>query len=70
MPTNYCPECGSELSLDSISKRFACKSCGLFVTREELSDIREKNRESNDEQRNKNREKGDYLDWWLSTKKK
>ena len=36
----FCPECGGPLLFDAVSKRFSCKSCGLFLTREQLSDLR------------------------------
>ncbi len=53
---------------DLSSKRFSCKSCGLYVTREEISDIRDRARSAGDEDRKKKREQGDYLSWWLSKK--
>jgi hypothetical protein len=55
---------------DAINKRFSCKSCGLFLTREQLSELRFKLRNSaGDDTRNKQRQQADYLDWWLKDKK-
>lgn len=52
---------------DMPTKRFGCKHCGLFLTREELSDIRYKQRTPvEDERRKKSRQQSDYLEWWLS----
>jgi len=66
----YCPECGGELKYISATKRYACKSCGLSLTPQELTELREKLRpsfESAEEQRRKKRK--DYLKWWLGKKK-
>jgi len=66
----YCPECGGLLLFDSTTKRYGCKSCGLFLTREQLSDIRYKMKTpQEDVRRKKQREQSDYLEWWLSGKK-
>jgi hypothetical protein len=55
---------------DMPTKRFGCKHCGLFLTREELSDIRYKQRTPvEDERRKKSRQQSDYLEWWLSGNK-
>ena len=55
---------------DAINKRFSCKSCGLFLTREQLSDLRFKLKNTNtDDMRKKQRQQADYLDWWLKDKK-
>ncbi len=65
----YCPECGGEMSYDSATKRYICKSCGLSVTFEELQEIRDRSSErseSDDEKKRKRRK--DYLDWWFSKK--
>jgi len=66
----YCPECGGEMQYISMTKRYACKSCGLAVTRQELMELRQKLRptmESRDDERKKQRK--EYLKWWLSKKK-
>ncbi len=52
---------------DMPTKRFGCKHCGLFLTRDQLSDIRYKQRAPvEDERRKKSRQQSDYLEWWLS----
>ena len=61
-----CPECGGILLYDAASKRLSCKKCGLFLTREQLSDIRYKQRTPiEDERRKRARQQSDYLEWWL-----
>ncbi len=51
------------------TKHYVCKSCGLSVTQQELNDLRDKNRpsEETEEDERENRRK-DYLKWWLSKK--
>jgi ribosomal protein S27AE len=62
-----CPECGGTMIFDMPTKRFGCKHCGLFLTRDQLSDIRYKQRTPvEDERRKKSRQQSDYLEWWLS----
>jgi len=54
----------------SATKRYACQSCGLTVTHQELIELREQLRpktETEEEQRQK--ERREYLKWWLSKKK-
>jgi len=66
----FCPECGGEMKYMSATKRLACKSCGLSLTRQELFELRQQLRpklESDDEEREKQRR--EYLKWWLSKKK-
>lgn len=70
MVEQYCPECGGLLLYDAASKRLSCKKCGLFLTREQLSDLRFRQRAgTDDEMRQKSRHQADYLDWWLKDKK-
>jgi len=67
----YCPECGGEMQYISVTKRYACKSCGLTLTHQELIELRQQLRprpESEEEERGKQRK--EYLQWWLSSKKK
>ena len=65
-----CPECGGILFYDAASKRLSCRKCGLFLTREQLSDIRYRQRMAgDDDMRKKARHQADYLDWWLKDKK-
>jgi len=68
MADNYCPECGGLLTFDVAARKFACKSCGLFLSRDELSEMRDRKRDQEDDKRSKNKERGDYLEWWLSKK--
>ncbi len=66
----YCPECGGEMKYISATRRYACKSCGLSVTRQELIELREQLRpkiESDREEREKAHK--EYLKWWLGKKK-
>ena len=66
----YCPECGGELKYISATKHYACKSCGLSLTSQELTEARQKlrpNPESEEDQRRK--ERRDYLKWYLGKKK-
>jgi len=65
----YCPECGGEMQYMAITKLYVCKSCGLSVTSQELMDLREKNRPSEEtpEEIKQNRRK-EYLKWYLSKK--
>jgi len=66
----FCPECGGPLLFDAVNKRFSCKKCGLFLTREQLSDLRFKAKNlGTDDMRKKQRQQADYLDWWLKDKK-
>lgn len=52
------------------NKRFSCRKCGLFLTRDQLSDIKYKQRTpEEDERRKRSRQQSDYLQWWLSGNK-
>jgi len=65
----YCPECGDEMLYDPKLRRFACKGCGLYLTSQELMEMRDKLRpdvESKEEAQKKKR--SEYLKWWLSKK--
>ncbi|MCW4038715.1 MAG: hypothetical protein NWF13_08290 [Candidatus Bathyarchaeota archaeon] len=64
----YCPECGGDLFYDPRVKRYVCKSCGLSLTFQEISEIRDEIRpDLSDEDKRKQRKK-DYLSWWFSRK--
>jgi len=66
----YCPECGGEMQYISMTKRYACKSCGLSVTHQELIELRQQLRprfQSDSEDRKKAHK--EYLKWWLGKKK-
>lgn len=70
MPS-YCPECGGEMQYTSATKCYACKSCGLSVTHQELIELREKLRPKFEtEEDEKKKQQKEYLKWWLSNKKK
>lgn len=67
----YCPECGGEMHYTPGTKRYACKSCGLSLTHQELIEMRDQRNpsvETEEEQHDKQRR--EYLKWWLSSKKK
>ncbi|MDG6998642.1 MAG: hypothetical protein JRN15_05955 [Nitrososphaerota archaeon] len=69
MPEQSCPECGASLFFDSTAKRYVCKGCGLYVTKDELVNMRDKLRRETDDNRKKRAEQSEYLEWWLSSKK-
>jgi len=54
------------MKLDPSTKHFICKRCGLYATREQISDIRDRlnRRESTKEDK-----QYDYLEWWQKRKK-
>lgn len=54
------------MKFDITTKHFVCKRCGLYATREQVSDIRERinRRESTREDK-----QYDYLQWWQASKK-
>jgi DNA-directed RNA polymerase subunit M/transcription elongation factor TFIIS len=60
----FCPECGGSLSIDSITKNFICRGCGLYAPREKFEELQDKVNTTNE--KNKREE---YLDWWQSSKK-
>lgn len=80
--TEYCPKCGGELELKIMgeeayrgTKVYVCKSCGINLTRDELSKLRDELSEiirselnNSDDKINKKRRQGEYLEWWLSKK--
>ena len=54
------------MKFDPVTKHFICKKCGLYATREQVSDIREK---INRRQTTREDKQYDYLDWWQKSKK-
>jgi len=65
----YCLECGGNLSYDSTLKHYACKSCGLTFTFQQLMEGKDEmygDRETTEEKRK--RKQKEYLKWWLSKK--
>ncbi|GBC75706.1 hypothetical protein HRbin06_01026 [archaeon HR06] len=68
MVKQFCLECGGELFFDPSAKAYVCKSCGLFLTKEQLRDLKEKYKLMKDEDLKKKKH-SEYLEWWLSKKK-
>jgi transcription initiation factor TFIIIB Brf1 subunit/transcription initiation factor TFIIB len=64
--TNYCPECGGEMTYDLNMKLYTCKSCGITLSYQELLEAKNKNIHFFDDE--KKRERKEYLKWWLSKK--
>ncbi len=66
----FCPECGGEMYYDTLLKRYACRSCGLSLTYQELIEMKEKLRHSpgTDETEKRKKRRKEYLDWWFSKK--
>ena len=54
------------MKLDPATKHFICKRCGLYATREQVYDIREK---LNQRELTKEDKHYDYLEWWQKSKK-
>ena len=54
------------MKFDPVTKHFICKRCGLFATREQVGDIRER---LNRKERTRQDHQYDYLDWWQKSKK-
>ena len=57
---------GFVMKLDPATKHFICKRCGLYATREQVSDIRYK---LSRKESTKSDKQYDYLDWWQKSKK-
>jgi hypothetical protein len=55
------------MKMDEKNRRhFICNRCGLYATREEVSDIRFK---LNQRERTRDDKHDDYLEWWSKSKK-
>lgn len=55
------------MKMDEKNRRnFVCKRCGLYATREQVSDIRYK---LNQKERTRDDKHDDYLEWWSKSKK-
>ena len=55
------------MKMDEKNRRhFVCKRCGLYATREEISDIKYK---LNQKERTRDDKHDDYLEWWSKSKK-
>jgi transcription initiation factor TFIIIB Brf1 subunit/transcription initiation factor TFIIB len=64
----YCPECGGDLFYDPRVKRYVCKSCGLSLTFQEISEIRDELRPDVSEEEKRRQRRKEYLSWWFSRK--
>jgi tRNA(Ile2) C34 agmatinyltransferase TiaS len=55
----YCPECGGEMQYMIATKHYVCKSCGLSVTQQELMELRDRLKPSQEsvEEERENRKK-------------
>ena len=55
------------MKMDEKNRRhFICKRCGLYATREEVSDIRFR---LNQKEKTREDKHDDYLNWWSKSKK-
>lgn len=54
------------MKLDASTKHFICKRCGLYATREQVSDIKFK---LNQREKTRQDKQDDYLEWWQKSKK-
>lgn len=54
------------MKFDPNTKHFICKRCGLYATREQVGDIRER---LNRKEATRQDRQYDYLDWWQKSKK-
>jgi len=52
--------------VDANTKHFICKKCGLFATREQVSDIRYR---LNKREKTREDKHDEYRDWWTASKK-
>ncbi len=67
----YCPECGGEMHYTPATKRYACRSCGLSLTHQELIEMRDQRHPSFEtDKEHHDKQRREYLKWWLSSKKK
>jgi len=62
-----CPECGAIMSYEISTKNYLCKSCGLYASKEQLEELRERKRQSVEKDKKK-RQQSEILSWWLSKK--
>ena len=54
------------MKMDPSTKNFICKKCGLYATREQVNDIRDR---LNQREVTREDKQYDYLDWWQKSKK-
>ena len=50
--------------MDSATRNFICKSCGLYASRDKIEELKDKSQISSSD--SKQRTHDDYLDWWQS----
>ena len=58
------------MNFDYSTRKMACKSCGLFLSRDELVNLRDKIKDKRYDEEDNSQRGSDYLNWWLSDKKK
>ena len=63
--TKFFDEIDFPMKLDISTKHFMCKRCGLYATREQVSDIRER---IGKRERTREDHQYDYLSWWNKSK--
>lgn len=54
------------MKMDTRTKHFICKKCGLYATREQIADIRAR---LNQREYTKEDRQYDYQEWWSKSKK-
>lgn len=54
------------MKFDPVTKHYICKRCGLYATREQVGDIRDRINRRDPTREDK---QYDYLDWWQKSKK-
>jgi hypothetical protein len=54
------------MKFDPVTKHFICKRCGLYATREQVHDIKDR---LNQRERTREDKHYDYLEWWQKSKK-
>lgn len=53
---------------DSASKHYICKNCGLYITKDQLLELKERLRGEGEERKKRKQRHDEYLEWWLSKK--
>lgn len=54
------------MKMDPSTKHFICRRCGLYATREQVSDIKYR---LNQREKTRQDRQDDYLEWWQKSKK-
>lgn len=67
-----CPECAGKMTFNPMTKSMVCNSCGLSLTRYELSKywekIKDQNYEDMDQSQKKRSRRKEWLDWYSESK--